>query len=163
MFCPKCGSGDQHADSYCKRCGEWLPDVDALNKRGLFRKRTREEKIRKMRTLEALSAALSLLSAAIIFFVIWSGSSRPLLIVSGMFGVIVAVYQIVNFYLGHSLQRRVDQTREDGRAQMNVPAEQRPGRLSPADTTQLAQMQSVVENTTQLLDPVPRGAEKRDR
>ena len=30
MFCPKCGSGGQRAESYCKRCGEWLPEADAL-------------------------------------------------------------------------------------------------------------------------------------
>jgi uncharacterized membrane protein YvbJ len=47
MFCPKCGADDQGAESYCKRCGEWLPDLDAIRRPGLFRKRTREEKIRK--------------------------------------------------------------------------------------------------------------------
>ena len=45
MFCPKCGAGGQSAESYCKRCGEWLLDLDAIRGPGLFRKRTREEKI----------------------------------------------------------------------------------------------------------------------
>ena len=66
MFCPKCGAADQSAESYCKLCGDWLPDVDALTRPGLFRKRTREEKLRKMRVLEMVSAGLSLTSAAII-------------------------------------------------------------------------------------------------
>ena len=65
MFCPKCGADGQSAESYCKRCGEWLPDLDAIRSPRLFRKRTREEKIRKMRVLEAVSAALSLTAAAI--------------------------------------------------------------------------------------------------
>ena len=32
MFCSKCGAADQSADSYCKRCGEWLPDTARLAK-----------------------------------------------------------------------------------------------------------------------------------
>ena len=156
MFCPKCGADDQNAESYCKRCGEWLPDVDGLTRRGLFRKRSREEKIRKMRILEAFSAALSLGSAAIIFFILASGSSRQLLFVAGMFGVIVAVYQIINFYLGYNLQRRVDRSREDDPSKVSLPDGNRPGQLHSADTFQTAHLQSVVDNTTQLLDPIPR-------
>ena len=26
MFCPKCGKGDQAADSYCRSCGDFLVD-----------------------------------------------------------------------------------------------------------------------------------------
>lgn len=47
MFCPKCGADGQTADSYCKRCGQWLPDLTAIRRPGLFRKQTRDEKIRK--------------------------------------------------------------------------------------------------------------------
>lgn len=27
MFCPKCGNPDQSAESYCRRCGIFLPDL----------------------------------------------------------------------------------------------------------------------------------------
>ena len=165
MFCPKCGAVDQNADSYCKRCGEWLPDIDALTRPGfgLFRKRTREEKIRKMRILEALSAALSLTSAAIIFSVIASGSNRQLLFLAAMCGVIVAGYQIANFYLGYNLQRKIDQSREDNSANVSLPDENRVGQLNSADTFRSAQMQSVVDDTTKLLDPIPRKTGDIDR
>ena len=163
MFCPKCGAGDQTADSYCKRCGEWLPDMTALARPGLFRKRTREEKIRKMRILEAISAGLSLTSAAIIFSILATGRNTELLFLAAICGVVVAVYQVVNFYLGYNLQRRIDQSREDSTPQVSLPADNRLGQLNSADTSQIAQMHSVVDNTTELLDPVPRKARETDR
>ena len=29
MFCPNCGKGEQSPDSYCRSCGEFLPDFSA--------------------------------------------------------------------------------------------------------------------------------------
>src|SRR5918997_3838016 len=111
MFCPKCGADAQSADSYCKRCGEWLPDIDALARPMLFRKWTREQKIRKMRILEAISAGLSLTSAAIIISFLRGGAETQLLILAVFCCLIVAAYQVVNFYLGHKLQQGVEQSR----------------------------------------------------
>jgi hypothetical protein len=156
MFCPKCGAGDQAGDSYCKRCGEWLPDMDELAKPRLFRRRTRDEKIRKMRILEAVSAALSLTSAGIILSFLLRGGNIQLLFLAAMCGLIVAVYQIVNFYLGYTLQRRIDKSREEGSTTVNLPDANRAGQLNSADTFQTAHTQSVTENTTELLDRVPR-------
>jgi uncharacterized membrane protein YvbJ len=61
MFCPKCGANDQQTDSYCTRCGQWLPDMDNLNRPRFLWNKTPAQKIRKMRILEALSAGLSVI------------------------------------------------------------------------------------------------------
>ena len=161
MFCPKCGADGQSADTYCKRCGEWLPDIDALARPRLFRKWTREQKIRKMRVLEALSAGLSLTSAAIIISVLAGGVGTQLLILAVFLCFIVAAYQLVNFYLGHKLQQRVGQSRAGSTGEIEAGAEKRARALSPGDATQFAGGQSVVEGTTRLLEPIPREA-KRD-
>lgn len=161
MFCPKCGVDDQSAESYCKRCGEWLPDLDAIRRPGLFRKRTREQKIRKMRVLEAVSAGLSLTSGAIIISVLAAGTDVQLLNIAVVCCVVVAVYQMVNFSLGYKLQRRIDQSRSEHPNEIKA-AEKEVGRLSAADTTQFVNRASVVENTTELLEPLPREA-RQDR
>ena len=46
MFCPKCGKSDQKENSYCRQCGEYLPDV--LNKKTKFSigRNTPEEQIK---------------------------------------------------------------------------------------------------------------------
>ena len=111
MFCPKCGADAQNAESYCTRCGEWLPDLNSLTRPGLFRKRTREEKIRKMRILEAISAGLALTAAALIFAVRRGSADTQLLFLSLLCCLIIAVYQIVNFYLGSTLQKKIEQSR----------------------------------------------------
>ena len=165
MFCPKCGAEDQNANSYCKRCGEWLPDIESLSKPGfgLFRKLTRpEEKIRKMRIFEAISTGLSLTSAAIIFSFIVAGRNRGLLFLAAISCVVVAVYQIVNFYLGYNLQRRIDGSRQNNATTANLPDEHKTGQLNAAAEIENAHLQSVVDDTTKLLDPVPRKAVDRN-
>ena len=162
MFCSKCGANAQSADSYCKRCGEWVPDIDALTRPRLFRRWTREQKIRKMRVLEAVSAGLALTSAAIIWTVLSGNSDTHILFVPLICCLIIAVYQMVNFYLGHKLQQKVDQSRAKGVEEVEAPPEKRVGLLGSADVTPFAGRHSVAENTTELLEPIPRGA-KRDR
>lgn len=151
MFCPKCGASDQRPEAYCRRCGGWLPDIDAPTQAGLFRKRTREEKIRKMRILEVVSAALAFTSAAIIFLVL-SGRGEPsLLNLAGICCIIIAVYQAVNFYFGYTLRPRrnkelFEEGREIERAKSDFPA-------AIDSYANIIEMPSVTENTTELIGP----------
>lgn len=162
MFCPKCGADAQAADSYCKRCGEWLPDIDALTRPRLFRKRTREEKIRKMRVLEAVSAGLSLTAAAIIISILAGGGDTQLLFLAAFCCVLVAAYQVVNFYLGYKLQERIDQTRAKRTDAVKAGAENRVRGLSSGDATSFVGGHSVVDNTTELLEPIPGEAKRNE-
>jgi hypothetical protein len=162
MFCPKCGADAQNAESYCKRCGEWLPDIDALARPRLFRKSTREQKIRKMRILEAISAGLSLTSAAIIISVLRGGADTQLLFLAVFSCLIVAAYQVVNFYLGHKLQQGIDQSRIESPGEIKAGAEESVRALGPGEATPFAGGRSVVEGTTQLLEPLPRKAKREE-
>jgi hypothetical protein len=152
MFCPKCGADAQNAESYCTRCGEWLPDLNSLTRPGVFRKRTREEKIRKMRVLEAISAGLALAAAAMIFAVRRGSGDPQLLFLSLLCCLIIAVYQIVNFYLGSTMQKKIEQSRLKAETLSHTGAEQ----LGSGGSTTFVNPQSVVENTTRHLDAVPR-------
>lgn len=152
MFCPNCGADSQSAESYCRNCGKWLPDIDALGKRRLFGKLTREQKVRKIRILEAVSAGLSLTSAAIIMSVLTGGDVK-LLFLAAFCCTIVAVYQGVNFYLGYKLQQKAVQSRVENTDETEQIAEKKINILNAADTTQFVNQQSVIENTTELLEP----------
>ena len=156
MFCPKCGADAQNAESYCTRCGEWLPDLNSLTRPGLFRKRTREEKIRKMRVLEAISAGLALTAAAMIFAVLRGSADTQLLFLSLLCCLIVAVYQIVNFYLGSTLQKKIEESRLKPKTLTDKEVEQ----LGSGESTTFVNPHSVIENTTKHLDAIPRNVKR---
>jgi hypothetical protein len=159
MFCPKCGADAQTAESYCKRCGEWLPDIDGLTRPRIFRKRTREEKIRKMRLLEAVSAGLSLTAAVIIFGVLSGRTDGHLLFLSFICCLITALYQIVNFYLGHKLHQRPNQSRFQ---EMQAAVQNKVGALPSGEATAFVNRSSIVENTTARLEPVQRKTKRQE-
>jgi hypothetical protein len=114
-----------------------------------------------MRVLEAVSAGLSLTSAAIIMSILAGGDSQ-LLFLAVFCCLLVAAYQVVNFYLGYKLQQRVDQSRANNADDINAVAKKRVQALNAADTTPFVSGHSVVENTTELLEPIPREV-KRDK
>lgn len=152
IYCQKCGAGDQRPESYCRRCGQWLTDITAPTQPGLFRKRTREEKIKKMRILEVVSAALAFISAAIIFSVL-SGGDASLLNLAGICCIIIAVYQAVNFYFGYTLhpnrnKDRAQEGREIGRGTADLPRS-----LEGHSDERYVEMPTVTEKTTELLRP----------
>jgi hypothetical protein len=155
IYCPKCGAGDQSVEAYCKRCGEWLPDIDALTRPGLLRKLTREEKIRKMRILEVISAGLSLISVAVILTVLTGGNDKQFLFLAVICCSLVAVYQMINFYLGYKLQPRETESRADKRDVIDATTEGEVRMLGEADKNQIVEIPSVIEHTTELLDAVP--------
>ena len=164
MFCPKCGAADQSVDSYCKRCGEWLPDTSHLGrKRGRLTTRTPEQRNQKMRILEAASF-LAALSSAFIIGAYFSGKlEKPALVIALDLSVVTAIFQIVNFIIGRSLQKRLKQGRDDAEKDVALqPASER-FRLKQANTSNLAQPASVTENTTAILEPIPRRARGEER
>lgn len=147
MFCPKCGTSEQSPESYCRNCGIGLVDPDSVSKNSLFRKSTREEKIRKMRTLELISIGLSLTSAAIIFMFLFGSLDRGLLFLAMACGLVVAVYQAINMYLGNKVTKDLPRQRATDAAQTDQP--------TVLTARQLNVPASVTDNTTELLDPIP--------
>ena len=163
MFCPKCGVGDQSAESYCRRCGKWLPDMEARRRPRLFRlfrPRTREQKIRKMRLLEIMSAALAFASAAMIFYFPSSQGDMSLLNLAGTFCLIIALYQVANFYFGLTLHsKRGKNQMEEGR-EMKQATTDLPDSLTEHGENEFIELPNITENTTDLLRPAARAAER---
>lgn len=115
-----------------------------------------------MRVLEAVSAGLSLTAGGIISAVLVGGSDIQLLYLAVLCCVVVAIYQTVNFYLGYKLQQRIDRSRS-GLPDAIEGAEEAFGKLNAADTTPFVNRASVVENTTELLEPLPREVKRQSK
>ena len=163
MFCPKCGVGDQSAESYCRRCGEWLPDMEARARPRLFRKRTRTQKIRKMRLLELMNAKLALASAALIFYFPSSQGDLGLLNLAGTFCLGIALYQAVNFYFGLTLEPKRGKNKIEDGQEMEKETSDLPHSLKELSEKEFIELPGITENTTELLRPTPRPAESERR
>mgnify|MGYP000232788581 CR=1 FL=1 len=159
MFCPKCGAGDQSVESYCKRCGEWLPDLK--RPLGMLSMRSPEEKIRRMRILEAISAGLSLTAAGIIIAVISDPRNSGMLFLAALCSILVIVYQAINFYLGYNVESRRNRgigadvpelSGRDPHHELNAPPA---GSFTPNS--------SVIDETTRRLDRIERRPGEIDR
>src|SRR5918992_147883 len=66
MFCPNCGADSQTANAYCKRCGDWLPNLKRRS-RAAFGGETPQQNIFTGLFLSALSAAVALFSAIALY------------------------------------------------------------------------------------------------
>jgi hypothetical protein len=153
IFCARCGAAGQKVDSYCRSCGEWLPDPEVKwHPRGRLRGLSPERKWRRLRTLELLSA-LAAVAAAFIAFAVRAGADSDLLILSMLLCLVVVAWQAVALFIGRSIQGgRSRGSAEGGPA---LPAAQGGARsaLNAADTGGLVRPPSVTENTTELLEP----------
>jgi len=164
MFCPHCGAGEQNVDSYCKRCGEWLPDTSHLGRRrGRLTARTPEQRNQKMRILEAASFLAALASAFIIGAFFSGKVEKSALMIALDLSVMTAAFQVVNFIIGRSLQKRLKQGREEAERDGALQAASERFRLKQADTSSLVQPASVTENTTAILEPAARRERGEER
>ena len=155
IFCARCGAAGQKVESYCRSCGEWLPDpVAAWHPRGRLRGLSPERKRRRIRALEVLSA-LAAAAAAIIAFAVRGGAHPDLLVVTVLLCFVVVAWQAVAFFIGRSIHGRGSEVPAEGAP--SLPAAQGGARsaLNAADTGGLVRPPSVTENTTSLLDPLP--------
>ena len=153
IFCARCGAAGQKVESYCRSCGEWLPDPEVKwHPRGRLRGLSPERKWRRMRALKVLSA-LAAAAAAFVAFAVRAGADPDLLIVSMLLCFVVVAWQAVAFFIGRSIQGGRDRGAAEGGPA--PPAAQGGARsaLNAADTGGLVRPPSVIENTTELLEP----------
>jgi len=155
IFCARCGAAGQKVETYCRSCGEWLPNPSvAWHPRGRLRGLSPERKQRRIHTLELLSA-LAAVAAATIALAVRAGADLDLLILTALLCLLVVTWQGVAFFIGRSIRgRRGKEAAGGGPSLPAAQGEARPA-LGAADTGDLVRPPSVTESTTALLDPVP--------
>jgi hypothetical protein len=153
MFCPKCGKADQQENSYCRQCGEFLPDLNKKNKLA-FGGSTPEEQIRANLFLNLLSAVVSLTLAILLYLVFAHRETHPIVYIVGAFLLATTMWQLSTFYVGLKLKKSFQKRRASDAA-----AESSPVQINDAKTKELlpeADFEntvptSVTENTTRHL------------
>ena len=157
MFCPKCGNPDQSAETYCRQCGTFQPDLSKPVK-----KETKpEEHIKVNSVLSLMTVIVSLTLAILIYVFVGSGlDTRVLNFVTAGLLLAISGWHIQTFIrtrkLKKQLKRRVRFAEADS---PSLKASQSPSTsriLTTADFTDIVPP-SVTERTTKhLADPQKR-------
>jgi len=155
MFCPACGAADQSPNAYCKRCGEWLTDKRSFGGRGASKP---EQRITSMIVFNGLSALLALFSAIALYATyLNTPEAKWSVYVAGACCFVIAIHQMISMGFALELKLRLKRGQSDAGQQAII---SKPGdivaALSSGKTTQFVQPPVVTENTTELLEAVPR-------
>jgi hypothetical protein len=135
--------------------GHWHP---------VFRRaRTPEQRMKMILVFNALDAALALASAILIYATQVGGAEHSSLVfLAAAFCLVIAAHQIISLVVNLKIQQRLKRARTDNTiptlaGDIGAPA------LNAADSELFAgvQRRSVTENTTELLEAVPRQPEQR--
>ena len=76
MFCPKCGKSDQTAETFCRQCGTFLPDLDKP-----LKKETPPEENIKVNTVLSMMTVIVCFTLAILLYIFlgFRDSTHPLI------------------------------------------------------------------------------------
>lgn len=152
MFCPTCGADSQNAKAYCKRCGEWLPDIKTRTS-SAFGGETPQQNIFTSLFLSAVSALAALFSAIALYATyLGSGEGEWSVYVAAAFCLCIAAWQASSFIVGLKLRQRLAKGRQDTVAVSEPGAQRLVPSLNSADMSAFVSPPGVTENTTELLE-----------
>ncbi len=153
MYCPKCGAAEQSTETFCRKCGTFLPDFDKL----VTKETPVEQNILINSTFSVMTAVVSL-SLAITLYVMFVGRDGAPWIIYLVFGFLMAMtaWQVQTFIRTRMLKKQLERMKPN-RGE-DVAAQEM---LKPADTSRLldeanlkdAIPASVIENPTKNLVP----------
>ncbi|MGC2235264.1 MAG: hypothetical protein WA584_03835 [Pyrinomonadaceae bacterium] len=151
MFCPKCGIADQKENSYCRKCGEFLPDLNKITKNS-FGGDTPQENVRSISSLSLIASVVSLLVAISMYA---TNHSVPFVLhLAAAVLLCNAFWNLSNFYVVRKLAARLNQKRDYTGEQQILPENKSDSsqmKLPKADTNEFITPDSITENTTRKL------------
>ena len=163
MFCPNCGAGSQTANAYCKRCGDWLPNLKRRS-RAAFGGETPQQNIFTGLFLSALSAAVALFSAIALYATyLGTDEAKWSIYLAAAFCLCIAGWQLSSFVVGLKLRSRLKRAHAGEQDDSSLAEAEASPALPPADMSNFVRAQSVTENTTELLQPLRDPADNRSK
>ena len=157
MFCPTCGADTQNPKAYCRRCGEWIPDIKG--RAGIaFGGETPQQNVFTGLFINALSAFAALFSAIALYVTyLGTGEAKWSIYVAAASCLCIAGWQASSFIVGLKLRQRLKRMGEGSAPELDS---KRRAALGEPDVDSFVSVSSITENTTEFLkQPV---AQKRD-
>ncbi len=154
MFCPKCGNPEQSPETYCRQCGNYLPDFEKPGKK----ETSPEDHIKANAFLNLLTAITSLTLAILLYTMFLGKEDTPVIIfITAGFLTAMTAWQIQTFWRTillrkHFKKRKADAANQTAEYVEPQNFESMPTRelLNDADLSNIVPS-SVTENTTRHL------------
>jgi hypothetical protein len=157
MFCPKCGKGDQSADSYCRSCGDFLigPAQHTSLMNRLLGITNPEKQVKFTLTIDLVTA---IVSGFLLFFLMGyfdavhdktGATTPPIVYLVYIFLGLVSAWQMLSFTVGTTYRKKLNaakRTLDQTGAQPVLPETDHKNVVA----------NSITEQTTRTLDKVPR-------
>jgi cytochrome c biogenesis protein CcdA len=125
MFCPKCGNSDQQPETFCRKCGAFLPDFDKAGKR----KKPPAEHITANAVLSAMTIVVSFTLAALLYAILaFRPDTHALIYITAGFLLAIGGWHIQTFIRTLMLRK---QLKEWGRLDGKEKREDLPGSVAP--------------------------------
>lgn len=146
MFCPKCGNAEQKPNSFCRQCGEFLPDLTKNNALA-FGGNTPQEKNLSTYYLSLTGFLASLIVTIALFLT--GFEDKKIIIVAAAVLIINIFTQAGIFYLSLKMKNRLG-GKSEAENLNSISGEQTPNLLTDAVLDEFISL-SVTENTTENL------------
>jgi hypothetical protein len=161
MFCPTCGADSQTPKAYCRRCGEWIPDIKG--RAGIaFGGETPQQNVFTGLFINALSALAALFSAIALYVTyLGTGDAKWSVYVAAACCLCIAGWQASSFIVGLKLRQRLKRLGQGSVAELD--SRPSPPALGEPDLNSFVSVSSVTENTTEFLkrpDANPRDTQR---
>ena len=162
MFCPGCGNPNQRENTFCRQCGNFLPDLSGKLAKYGKKTETSQELIRTNLILNLMSAVVSIVSAIALYILFWNrGSEFAAVFAIAAFLLAMGGWQLSTFFNGLKLRKKFNLNTNQAAqtAQAYTPNEVeriKTNELLTEANFSSTLPQSVTENTTRQLSEIPR-------
>lgn len=149
MFCPSCGKSDQIENSYCRSCGEFLPDL-SKNSQLVFGGTTPQQTANIISGISLVAAVFSLFAG---FWLYATRFNIPIVIyLAATLLICNAIWHISNFFMVQKLVKRFKPSKEKSDSSKKI-AEEKSSHQKSLPTANLRDVvpTTVTENTTKHL------------
>ena len=154
MFCPNCGKADQKELTYCRQCGEYLPDL--AKKRSLsWGGPTPESQVTTTLVFNLLCAVISLIAGILLIQSLFSQGDKTFIIsLAASLLLLIGLWQVSNFFVGMKLRRHFKNRNSEAKSpEFELKAPDTKDLLPEADFRDLVPPSVTERTTTRLKEP----------
>lgn len=150
MYCPKCGTADQLPETYCRRCGIFLPDLDKQKRKA----QTPMQNVNANAVLSAMTVVTCLTLAVLLYVILgFQDDTHPLIYATGGLLIAMAAWHVQTFWRSMLLRKQLKKPQAPTDRSVDTPELEMPAETAlPAATFEDLVPPSVTDRTTRQLD-----------